>query len=77
VIGFNTKDKSEQQLDKMAAFSGKFLDTLQGLTTLKLFGRSKDQKAEIEKSSLGFRDATMEVLKVAFTNSLALEFIAN
>ena len=41
VIGFKTKDKSEEQLEKMAAFSGGFLDTLQGLTTLKLLGRSK------------------------------------
>ncbi len=76
IIGFNTKDKSEQQLDKMAAFSGKFLDTLQGLTTLKLYGRSKQQKEVIEESSLDFRDATMVVLKTAFTNSLALEFIS-
>lgn len=76
IIGFNTKDKSEQQLDKMNAFSGTFLDTLQGLTTLKLFGRSKEQEKTIQKSSLDFRDATMEVLKIAFTNSLALEFIS-
>lgn len=76
IIGFNTKDKSEEQLDKMAAFSGTFLDTLQGLTTLKLFGRSEQQKEKIRKSSLNFRDATMEVLKVAFSNSLALEFIS-
>lgn len=76
IIGFNTKDQSEAQLDKMAAFSGKFLDTLQGLTTLKLYGRSKEQKAAIEESSLNFRDATMVVLKTAFANSLALEFIS-
>ncbi|RDW19779.1 thiol reductant ABC exporter subunit CydD [Oceanobacillus chungangensis] len=76
IIGFNTKDKAEEQLDKMAAFSGKFLDTLQGLTTLKLFGRSAEQKEEIRKSSLDFRDATMVVLKTAFSNSLALEFIS-
>jgi ATP-binding cassette, subfamily C, bacterial CydD len=76
IIGFNTKDKSEEQLDKMAAFSGTFLDTLQGLTTLKLFGRSEQQKERIRRSSLDFRDATMEVLKVAFSNSLALEFIS-
>lgn len=76
IIGFNTKDKSEEQLDKMAAFSGKFLDTLQGLTTLKLFVRSKQQKEVIEKSSLDFREATMVVLKTAFMNSLALEFVS-
>ena len=49
IIGFKTKDKSEEQLDKMAAFSGKFLDTLQGLTTLKLLGRSKEQKEDDTK----------------------------
>jgi len=76
IIGFKTKDKSEEQLDKMAAFSGGFLDTLQGLTTLKLLGRSKEQKEKIRKSSLDFREATMEVLKVAFQNSLVLEFIS-
>ncbi|MHA6251695.1 thiol reductant ABC exporter subunit CydD [Oceanobacillus sp. CAU 1775] len=76
IIGFNTKDKAEEQLEKMAAFSGKFLDTLQGLTTLKLFGRSVDQKEEIGKSSIQFREATMVVLKTAFSNSLALEFIS-
>lgn len=76
IIGFNTKDKSEEKLDEMAAFSGKFLDTLQGLTTLKLFGRAKSQREEIQESSLRFRDATMVVLKTAFTNSLALEFIS-
>lgn len=75
VIGFKTKDKSEEQLDKMARFSGKFLDTLQGLTTIKLYRQSKKQKEEIQKSSLGFREATMDVLKIAFQNSLALEFI--
>ncbi|SEI07435.1 ATP-binding cassette, subfamily C, CydD [Halobacillus karajensis] len=76
IIGVMTKKKSEDQMEKLNAFSGKFLDILQGLTTLKLFGRSKQQKEEIESSSLGFRDATMEVLKVAFVSSLMLEFIS-
>ncbi|ARI79046.1 thiol reductant ABC exporter subunit CydD [Halobacillus mangrovi] len=76
VIGVMTKKKSEEQMEKLSAFSGTFLDTLQGLPTLKLFGRSKKQKDEIERSSLGFRDATMAVLKVAFVSSLMLEFIS-
>lgn len=76
IIGVMTKKKSEDQMEKLTAFSGRFLDTLQGLTTLKLFGRAKKQQEEIESSSLGFRDATMEVLKVAFVSSLMLEFIS-
>lgn len=76
IIGIKTKKKSDEQMEKMTAFSGRFLDTLQGLTTLKLFGRSAQQKEGIRKSSLDFRDATMEVLKVAFLSSLILEFIS-
>ncbi|MBY7142097.1 thiol reductant ABC exporter subunit CydD [Virgibacillus sp. NKC19-3] len=76
IIGMKTKQKSEEQLEELGAFSGRFLETLQGLTTLKLFGRAKQQREAIEKSSLGFRDATMEILKVAFTSSFMLELIS-
>lgn len=76
VVGLKTKKKSEEQMDKLNAFSGTFLDTLQGLTTLKLFGRSAKQQETIENSSLSFRDATMEVLRIAFLSSLMLEFIS-
>ncbi|MGM0875250.1 MAG: thiol reductant ABC exporter subunit CydD [Bacillota bacterium] len=76
IIGIKTKKKSEEQMEKLSAFSGRFLDILQGLTTLKLFGRSEQQKELIQKSSLGFRDVTMEVLKIAFISSLMLEFIS-
>lgn len=76
IIGVKTKDKSKEQLSQLAAFSGTFLDTLQGLPTVKLFGQSAQQREKIEKDSTGFRNATMGVLKIAFTNSLALEFIA-
>lgn len=76
VIGLQTQKKSEEKLDKLASFSGTFLDTLQGLVTLKLFGKTKQQKDKIEESSLGFRDTTMEILKVAFTQSFMLEVIS-
>ncbi|KPL61613.1 thiol reductant ABC exporter subunit CydD [Rossellomorea vietnamensis] len=76
IIGVMTKKKSEKQMDKLTAFSGRFLDTLQGLTTLKLLGRGARQKDGIKSSSLDFREATMEVLKTAFLSSLMLEFIS-
>ncbi|PFA69503.1 thiol reductant ABC exporter subunit CydD [Bacillus sp. AFS015802] len=76
IIGVMTKKKSEKQMDKMTAFSGRFLDTLQGLTTLKLLGRGNQQKEGIRSSSLDFREATMDVLKTAFLSSLMLEFIS-
>ncbi|WP_216831830.1 thiol reductant ABC exporter subunit CydD [Alkalihalobacterium elongatum] len=76
IIGKMTQQKSEEKLDSLTAFSGRFLDTLQGLVSLKLYGRSKQYKEMIRQSSLEFRDATMKILKVAFTSSLMLEFIS-
>lgn len=76
IIGVMTKKKSEKQMDKLTAFSGRFLDTLQGLPTLKLLGKGKQQKEGIKSSSLDFREATMDVLKTAFLSSLMLEFIS-
>lgn len=76
IIGIATQKKSEEQMDKMNQFSGKFLDVLQGLTTLKLYGQTEREAQAIEKSSLDFRDATMVVLKTAFLSGLMLEFIS-
>ena len=76
IIGMQTKKKSEEQLDKLSAFSGQFLDVVQGLVTLKLFGQAKRKKESIRDSSLQFRNATMEILKVAFASSFMLELIS-
>ncbi|TDQ41044.1 thiol reductant ABC exporter subunit CydD [Aureibacillus halotolerans] len=76
VIGIKTQKKAEEKLETLASFSGTFLDTMKGLVSLKLFSRTNQQKDEIEKSSHSFRDTTMEILKIAFTQSFALELIS-
>lgn len=75
LVGLQTKNKSEEKFGQLAEFSGTFLDSLQGLVTLKLFGRARRQQQEIERSSLGYRDATMGILRIAFTNTFMLESI--
>ncbi len=45
IIGMQTQKKSEEQLVAMNKFSGKFLDLLQGLQTIRLFGQSEKQEA--------------------------------
>ncbi|ASS65347.1 MULTISPECIES: thiol reductant ABC exporter subunit CydD [unclassified Paenibacillus] len=75
LVGLKTKAKSEQKYEQLAEFSGTFLDSLQGLVTLKLFGRARRQQQEIERSSIGYRDATMGILQIAFTNTFMLESI--
>lgn len=75
LAGLSTKKKSEEKYEQLAGFSGTFLDSLQGLVSLKLFGRAKMQEREIERSSLAYRDATMGILRVAFTNTFMLETV--
>lgn len=75
LVGLKTKNKSEEKFAQLAEFSGTFLDSLQGLVSLKLFGRTDHQQQEIERSSLGYRDATMGILRIAFTNTFMLESI--
>ncbi|KQY87955.1 ABC transporter ATP-binding protein [Paenibacillus sp. Root52] len=75
LVGLQTKNKSEEKYAQLAEFSGTFLDSLQGLVTLKIFGKADRQHKEIERSSLGYRDTTMGILKIAFTNTFMLESI--
>lgn len=76
IIGMQTKKKSEEQLDALNQFSGKFLDLLQGLQTIRLFGQSKQQEHILAESNEGFMSRTLSVLKIAFASTLFIELIA-
>ena len=76
IIGIQTKKKSEEQLDALNRFSGKFLDLLQGLQTIRLFGQSTQQEKVLAKSNEGFMSRTLDVLKIAFASTLFIELIA-
>ena len=75
IIGMQTKAKSEEQLVEMNRFSGKFLDLLQGLQTLRLFGQSKRQRTVLAQHNESFMNATLSVLKIAFASTLFIELI--
>ncbi|WP_352255905.1 ABC transporter transmembrane domain-containing protein, partial [Pseudoalteromonas sp. 19-MNA-CIBAN-0066] len=49
---------------------------VQGLTQLKLFNATCTELKQIAKISDDFRHATLDVLKIAFLSSFALEFLA-
>lgn len=75
IIGMQTKAKSEEQLVEMNRFSGKFLDLLQGLQTLRLFGQSQKQRMLLAHNNESFMNATLAVLKIAFASTLFIELI--
>ncbi len=76
LIGIVTGVRAKNQFAALSRLSAHFLDMLQGLTTLKLFGRSREQSRTIADISDRFRVATMDVLRIAFLSALALELIS-
>ena len=75
LIGKQADKLNKQQWERMQFLGGHFLDVLQGLTTLKVFGRAKEQVHVIGRLSGEFRDATLKVLRIAFLSALVLELI--
>lgn len=76
MIGKGAEAVTKRQYETLRLLSAHFLDSLQGLTTLKLFGRSKSQKRTMEQVSEKFRDTTMSVLRITFLSALVLELLA-
>lgn len=76
LIGKQAESMNRQQWERMSFLSGHFLDVLQGLSTLQLLGRSKEQLAVIARLSGEFRDSTLRVLRVAFLSALVLELVS-
>ena len=76
LIGKAAETLTHKQYATLSRLSAHFLDSLQGLTTLKQFGQSRAHTRSIEKTSREFSDITLSVLRVAFLSALALELIA-
>lgn len=76
LIGRMAQSRNEQQWETLSRLSAHFLDVLQGLATLKIFGRSREQAQVVERMSRQFRHTTLGVLRIAFLSALVLELAA-
>src|SRR5512143_103637 len=76
MIGRGAEAVTHRQYETLSRLSAHFLDSLQGLTTLKLFGQAKAQARNIAKVSDEYRDTTLKVLQVTFLSAFALELLA-
>ena len=77
MIGWGAKNLQDQQLTETHRMSRHFLDTLKGLPTLRLLGRSRQEADRIYDVSEDVRQRNMKVLRLAFMSSSALEFFAS
>jgi ATP-binding cassette, subfamily C, bacterial CydD len=76
LVGLPARARARRQWLLLARLGGHFLDVVEGLTTLKVFGRARPQAEVIGRVTDEHRTATMSVLRVAFLSALVLELTA-
>lgn len=77
IVGMGAESISQGQFQALSRMSAHFLDMLQGLPTLKLFQRSRDEAERVADVSREYRRRTMRVLRIAFLSSAVLEFFSS
>ena len=76
LIGGNAKKITDRQYSTLSRLAGQFLDSLQGMKTLKLFNQAAAEVEKIRHTSDEYRKTTMKVLQVTFLSALVLELLA-
>jgi ATP-binding cassette, subfamily C, bacterial CydD len=76
LVGWHTKASTRRQWRLLATLAGHFLDVVEGLPTLKVFGRARPQEKVIAEVTGRYRAMTMATLRVAFLSALVLELSA-
>jgi ATP-binding cassette, subfamily C, bacterial CydD len=75
LIGNTVQAMTGRQWTALRRMSAHFLDTLQGLATLKALNQSAAQVDRIARISENYRKATIQVLRVTFLSALVLELV--
>jgi ATP-binding cassette subfamily C protein CydD len=76
VIGEEAHERNRRLWGTLARMSGRFLDVLQGLTTVRMFDAAGREARAIAKASEEYRRLTLSVLRIAFLSSFMLELIS-
>lgn len=77
LIGWATQAVQKQQWNRLSALAAGFVDTVGGLSTLKIFGRAERQGGRIREITDDYRVHTMKVLRVTFLSGFVLELAAS
>lgn len=77
LIGMATRTVQTRQWNTLQTLAVRFADTVQGLSTLRLFGRDRRAADRIEQSADDYRRETMKVLRFSFLSGFAMELLAS
>jgi ATP-binding cassette, subfamily C, bacterial CydD len=75
-FGREATRRSERQWRRLSSLAGRVLQLVEGLPTLRAFGRESQGRREVEAATEGVRSATMRTLRVAFLSALSMDMIA-
>jgi ATP-binding cassette subfamily C protein CydD len=76
LVGWQTSARTQRQWLLLARLGGHFLDVVEGLATLKVFGRARPQEDVIRQVTGAHRRSVMATLRLAFLSALVLELAA-
>ncbi len=76
LIGSAADRLARRQFTALSRLSAQFIDSLRGLTALKLLGASRGRSDVIAESSEQLRERTLGVLRLAFLSAMSLEMLA-
>jgi ATP-binding cassette subfamily C protein CydD len=77
LIGIATRTVQRRQWQTLQRLAARFADTVQGLATLRLFGREHRAAAQIEATADQYRRETMKVLRFSFLSGFAMELLSS
>ncbi|MGN7966074.1 thiol reductant ABC exporter subunit CydD [Microbacterium sp. 22179] len=77
LIGIATRTVQQKQWQTLQQLAVRFADTVQGLSTLRLFGRERRAADRIESTADDYRRETMKVLRFSFLSGFAMELLAS
>lgn len=77
LLGLEATAGAARQWSRLTGLAATFYDLLQGLPTLRAYGRVADGRRTLARADADLRTETMSTLKVAFLSSLALETLAS
>ncbi len=77
LIGLSTRAVQKKQWQQLGALAQGFLEVVQGLSTLMIFGRQHRQADRIAAVTDEYRRRTMAVLRLSFLSGFALELAAS
>ncbi|MGO3191812.1 MAG: ABC transporter ATP-binding protein/permease, partial [Microbacterium sp.] len=77
LIGIATRTVQRKQWQTLQRLAARFADTVQGLATLRLFGRERRAASQIEVTADQYRRETMKVLRYSFLSGFAMELLSS